>query len=87
MFLVPLRDEAPLLVVTDVAARLMRRGLLAPGEATGGAWRGARVLVFRHGPVVSEPPAGGWPLDVRCELAPARALTPLPGGPTFQPHR
>lgn len=68
----PPRDDAPLLVVTDVAARLMRRGLLAPADAKGGAWHGARVLVFRHGPVVSEPPAGALPLGARCELGPAR---------------
>lgn len=67
MLPVPLSDEPPLLVVTDVAARLVRRGLLAAGDATG-EWRGARVLVFRHGPVVSEPPAGAWPLGVRCDL-------------------
>jgi hypothetical protein len=70
---VPLSDEAPLLVVTDVAARLVRRGLLAAGDATGGEWRGARVLVFRHGPVVSDPPAGAWPLGVRCDLLTRRA--------------
>jgi cysteinyl-tRNA synthetase len=40
---------APLLVVPDVAARLVRRGLLAPTEAAAPYWRGARVLVFRQG--------------------------------------
>jgi len=58
------RDDVPLLVVTDVAARLVRRGLLAPGDAARGGWRGARVLVFRRGPVVCERPPGAWTLDV-----------------------
>jgi hypothetical protein len=83
----PLSADAPLLVVTDVAARLVRRGLLAPGEAGAPLWLRARVLVFRHGPVVSEPPPGAWPLAARCDLVPVRALTALSGGPTFQPHR
>jgi len=68
---------APVLVVTDVAARLVRRGLLAPGDAARDGWRRARVLVFRRGPVV-------------CDAAPARAaraLTLLGGAPTFHPHR
>ena len=69
----PLLADAPLLVVTDVAARLVRRGLLAPAEAAAPRWRRARVLVFRHGPVVSEPPPGAWPVAARCDLAPARA--------------
>src|SRR5256885_13986111 len=56
--------DPPLLVVTDVAARLVRRGLLAPGDATRGGWRGAQVLVFRRGPVVCERPPGAWTLDV-----------------------
>jgi hypothetical protein len=51
--------QAPLLVVTDVAARLVRRGLLA-ADAASGRWRGARVFVFRHGPVICEPPPGTW---------------------------
>ncbi|PYO41174.1 MAG: hypothetical protein DMD33_14930 [Gemmatimonadetes bacterium] len=50
-------DPAPLLVVTDVAARLVRRGLLAPADAGSAFWAGTRVLVFREGPVVCEPPA------------------------------
>ncbi|PYO77305.1 MAG: hypothetical protein E6K55_06085 [Gemmatimonadetes bacterium] len=49
-------DPAPLLVVTDVAARLVRRGLLLPADASA-QWAGTRVLVFREGPVVCEPPA------------------------------
>jgi len=56
--------SAPLLVVTDVAARLVRRGLLAPGDAAQGGWRRARVLVFRRGPVVCERPPDAWVLDV-----------------------
>jgi hypothetical protein len=46
-------------VVSDVAARLVRRGLLAP-DAAADRWRRARVFVFRHGPVVCDPPAGTW---------------------------
>ena len=49
--------DAPLLVVTDVAARLVRRGLLNPADAAG-PWRSARVAVFRSGPVVCDPPPG-----------------------------
>src|SRR5438309_1187667 len=47
--------DRPLLVVTDAGARLVRRGLVAPGDAV--RWRGARVAVFRRGPVVCELPA------------------------------
>src|SRR5256712_12618562 len=47
--------DRPLLVVTDAGARLVRRGLVAPGEAV--RWRGARVAVFRRGRVVCELPA------------------------------
>src|SRR5438309_11346750 len=47
--------DRPLLVVTDAGARLVRRGLVAPGDAV--RWRGARVAVFRRGPVVCEVPA------------------------------
>src|SRR2546427_5171744 len=32
-----------------------------------GGWCGARVLVFRRGPVVCERPSGAWTLDVRSE--------------------
>src|SRR3989442_8357588 len=42
----------PLLVVTDAGGRLVRRGLVAPGDAV--RWHGARVAVFRRGPVVCE---------------------------------
>ncbi|HVH69432.1 MAG TPA: cysteine--tRNA ligase [Gemmatimonadales bacterium] len=42
-------SPAPLLVVDDVAARLVRRGLLAPAEAATPRWRRAQVLVFRQG--------------------------------------
>ena len=76
--------SAALLVVTDVAARLVRRGLLAPADATRGGWRRARLLVFRHGPVVCERPPDAWTLDVALH---ARALTLSRGAPTFQPHR
>jgi hypothetical protein len=69
----------PLLVVTDVAARLVRRGLIAPADAARGGWRRVRVLVFRRGPVVCERPAGARAADV--------ALTLFRGAPTFQPHR
>src|SRR5437870_265751 len=47
--------DRPLLVVTDAGARLVRRGLVAPGDAA--RWHGARVAVFRRGPVVCERPA------------------------------
>jgi len=79
--------SAPLLVVTDVAARLVRRGLLAPGDVACGGWRRARVLVFRRGPVVCERPPGAWTLDVALHSRPARALTLFGGAPTFHPHR
>lgn len=42
-------SSVPLLVVTDVAARLVRRGLLAPDEAAAPRWRRSQVLVFRYG--------------------------------------
>jgi hypothetical protein len=41
-------------VVSDVAARLVRRGLLDPTDPTVPRWRETRVLVFAHGPVVYE---------------------------------
>jgi pectin methylesterase-like acyl-CoA thioesterase len=63
---------APLLVVTDVGARLVRRGLLSPGAAAAG-WVPARVLVFRRGPVVWERPPGAASVHARCDLFPARA--------------
>ena len=41
--------SAPVLVVTDVAARLVRRGLLAPGDAArGGHAGGGRDGASRH---------------------------------------
>ena len=64
--------DAPLLVVTDVAARLVRRGLLTPADAAG-RWRSARVTVFRSGPVVCDPPPGTRAIDTQCDLLPARA--------------
>jgi hypothetical protein len=78
----------PVLVVTDVAARLVRRGLIAPGDAGGGAWGSARVLVFRHGPVVCERPPDAWMPDVALHPPPPfGALTAPSGGPTFHAHR
>ena len=62
-------DGVPLLVVTDVAARLVRRGLLTPADAAG-RWRSARVIVFRSGPVVCEPPPGARGFATRCDLLP-----------------
>ena len=79
--------SAPVLVVTDVAARLVRRGLLAPADAARGGWRRARLLVFRRGPVVCERPPDAWLLDVALHPRAARALTVPAGAPTFQPHR
>ena len=63
-------DDVPLLVVTDVAARLVRRGLLAPTDRASPQWTCLRVLVFRRGPVV-------------CESAQPGALTRLRAAPTF----
>ena len=65
--------SSPVLVVTDVAARLVRRGLLAPGDVARGAWCEARVLVFRRGPVVCERPPGAWTLDVALHPCAPRA--------------
>jgi len=65
--------SAPVLVVTDVAARLVRRGLLAPGDASQGGWRRARLLVFRRGPVVCERPPDAWVLDVALHTRGPRA--------------
>jgi len=68
----PFLNTAPLLIVTDVGARLVRRGLLEPADAAAGGWLRARALVFRRGPVVCE-----------AAPAPARALTLPPVHPTF----
>jgi hypothetical protein len=46
--------KAPLFVVSEVAARLVRRGLVASSEVEATRWAGARVLVFRDEPVVYE---------------------------------
>src|SRR2546428_12022489 len=54
----------PIQVGADAGARLVRRGLVAPGDAV--RWDGARVVVFRRGPVVCELPAA-------CVDAPSRA--------------
>src|SRR6266568_4383514 len=48
--------SAPVLVVTDVAARLVRRGLLAPADAARGGWRRARVDAPRGRSYVSAAP-------------------------------
>jgi hypothetical protein len=77
----PSPNRVPILVVTEPALRLVRRGLLAPSEAAVAArWLGARVLVFRDGPVVYEPPAaplhgggGGHTRDATPAALPARA--------------
>ena len=65
--------SVPVLVVTDVAARLVRRGLLAPADAARGGWRRARLLVFRRGPVVCERPPEAWLLDVALHRRAPRA--------------
>jgi hypothetical protein len=65
----PRLADSPLLVVTDVAARLVRRGLLTPADAAG-RWRSARVMVFRFGPVVCDPPPGTRGMEMRCDLLP-----------------
>jgi len=67
----PRIGHTPLLVVTDVAARLVRRGLLTPADAAG-RWRSARVTVFRLGPVVCDPPPGTRGIDTACDLLPVR---------------
>src|SRR5205807_1638840 len=50
--------DRPLLVVTDAGARLVRRGLVAPGDAA--RWHGARVAGFRRGPVRRYLEASGY---------------------------
>src|SRR5205807_2406807 len=40
--------SVPVLVVTDVAARLVRRGLLAPADPARGGWPRAPLLVLRR---------------------------------------
>jgi cysteinyl-tRNA synthetase len=62
----------PLLIVTDVAARLVRRGLLTPADAAG-RWRSARVIVFRSGPVVCDPPPGTRGIATRVDLSIGRS--------------
>ena len=46
----------PILIVSDVAARLLRRGLIDPTDPTLPRWRQSRVLVFADRPVVYELP-------------------------------
>jgi cysteinyl-tRNA synthetase len=68
----------PLLVVSDVAARLVRRGLLAPADAGRGAWPRTRALVYRHGPVVCEPPFGAG-ATLHVDPSPGRSyVSPAP---------
>lgn len=43
--------DAPILIVSDVPARLVRRGLVEPDDPLVIRWRGLRVLVFAAGPV------------------------------------
>ena len=64
--------SSPVLVVTDVAARLVRRGLLTPADAAG-RWRSARVIVFRSGPVVCDPPPGTRGIETRVDLSTGRS--------------
>jgi hypothetical protein len=72
----------PILIVSDVTARLARRGLAAP-EAGPQPWPPTRVLVFRCGPVVCEYAAPAAPAAPVAAAAPA--LTLLSTLPTFQP--
>src|SRR6266705_5914434 len=80
----------PLLVVTDAGARLVRRGLVAPGDAA--RWQGARVAVFRRGPVVCELPAARVDAPSRApylprDSQPARAHPVChPGARRFAPR-
>jgi hypothetical protein len=48
--------QQPILIVSDVAARLIRRGLVDPADPTLVTWREARVLVYPRGPVVLDVP-------------------------------
>src|SRR5213594_2950524 len=80
----------PLLVVADAGARLVRRGLVAPGDAA--RWHGARVAVFRRGPVVCELPAARVDAPSRApylprDSQPARAHPVChPGARRFAPR-
>src|SRR5207249_3542140 len=80
----------PLLVVADAGARLVRRGLVAPGDAA--RWHGARVAVFRRGPVVCELPAARVDAPSRApyfprDSQPARAdSVSYPGARRFAPR-
>src|SRR3989449_943095 len=82
--------DRPLLVVTDAGARLVRRGLVAPGDAA--RWHGARVVVFRRGPVVCELPAARVDAPSRApylprDSQPARAHPVChPGARRFAPR-
>ena len=69
-------SSAPVLVVSDVASRLVRRGLLAPADAAAGGWLAARVLVYRHGPVrVDAPTAPSYVSPAPMTLALFNTLT------------
>jgi hypothetical protein len=73
----PSLNRVPILVVTDAALRLVRRGLLGPSDAAVAArWLGARVLVFRHGPVVYELPAAPLRGDRTRDVTPGALRTP-----------
>src|SRR5690348_6419553 len=86
----------PLLVVTDVAARLVRRGLLEPAAAATAPWRRARVLVFRqgHSYVSAAPMTLALYNTLTRQVEPFTALAPPPSprvtmytcGPTVWNH-
>src|SRR5690349_6269569 len=85
----------PLLVVTDVAARLVRRGLLEPADAATAPWRRARVLVFRqgHSYVSAAPMTLALYNTLTRQVEPFAALAPPPArvtlytcGPTVWNH-
>ena len=62
--------------MSDVAARLVRRGLLASADAAAGGWLAARVLVYRHGPVrVDAPTAPSYVSPAPMTLALFNTLT------------
>src|SRR2546430_17199863 len=80
----------PLLVVADAGARLVRRGLVAPGDAA--RWHGARVAVFRRGPAVCELPAARVDAPSRAPYLPRDSQPPRappvchPGARRFAPR-
>ena len=54
-----MQSLSPILVISDAAARLVRRGLLDPRDPALARWESARVFVFLHGPVQYDLPARG----------------------------